>query len=95
MILINSIEDIIGSFSASDISASYMADTIILLRYLELKGELRRAVGILKKRHSDFQKTLREYEITRYGLKVGKPLSNLRGILTGMPDWQVDSDLKE
>ncbi len=94
VILINSVDDIIGSFSASDISASYMADTIIFLRYLELKGELRRAVGILKKRHSDFQKTLREFEITRYGLKVGKPLTELRGILTGIPEWHDDSDPK-
>ncbi len=92
VILINSIDDIIGSVRASDISASYMADTIIILRYLELKGELRRAVGVLKKRHSDFQKTLREFEITRYGLKVGKPMIELRGILTGIPEWRDDSD---
>lgn len=94
VILINTIDDIIGSFRASDISASYMADTIIFLRYMELKGELRRAVGVLKKRHSDFQKTLREFEITRYGLKVGKPLTEMRGILTGTPEPQ-DRDAKE
>lgn len=95
VILINSVDDIIGSFSASDISASYIADTLIFLRYMELKGELRRAVAILKKRHSDFQKTLREFEITRYGLKVGKPLSELRGILSGMPEWRDDRDSTE
>lgn len=92
VILINSIDDIIGSLRASDVSASYMADTIIILRYLELKGQLRRVVGVLKKRHSDFQKTLREFEITRYGLKVGQPLDQLRGILTGIPEWPEDSD---
>jgi circadian clock protein KaiC len=91
VILINEIEDIIGGVRATDIGMSYIADTIIFLRYLELRGELRRAVGVLKKRLSDFQKTLREYEITNQGLKVGKPLSNLRGILTGMPEWKDGS----
>ena len=61
-------------------------NNIIFLRYLELRGELRRAVGVLKKRHSDFQKTLREFEITRYGIKVGKPLTDLRGVLLGVPE---------
>ena len=48
-------------------------------------GQLRKAVGVLKKRMSDFENNLRELEITRYGVKVGRPLTNLRGILTGTP----------
>ncbi len=48
-------------------------------------------MGILKKRLSNFEKTLREYEITRYGIKVGKPLTDLRGILSSNPEW-VDGD---
>lgn len=89
VILINEVDDIVGQFKATDIEASYMADNIIFLRYLELRGELRRAVGVLKKRHSDFQKTLREFEITRYGIKVGKPLTELRGILLGVPEVET------
>lgn len=65
---------------------SYLADTIILLRYLELSGEMRKTIGVLKKRTGDFEKTFREFEISRYGLKVGEPLTALRGILTGMPE---------
>ena len=49
-----------------------------------MQGELRRTIGVLKKRMSDFEKTLREFEITRYGIKVGKPLTHLRGLLTGV-----------
>ena len=64
-----------------------MADNIIFLRYLEIQGQMRKAIGVLKKRLSDFEKTLREIEITRYGIKVGKPLTNLRGILSGTPEW--------
>jgi circadian clock protein KaiC len=51
---------------------------------------MRRALGVLKKRLTDFEKTLREYEITRYGIRVGKPLSDLRGALTGTPEWDTN-----
>ena len=47
---------------------------------------MRKAIGVLKKRLSDFEKTLREFQITRYGIKVGKPLVDLRGIFSGMPE---------
>jgi circadian clock protein KaiC len=88
VLLINETEELTGQLRATDIGVSYIADTIILLRYLELRGELRRAVGVLKKRLSDFEKTMREFEITRYGFKVGKPLTALRGILSDLPGWE-------
>ncbi len=78
---------VVGDFQITDIGVSYLADNTIFLRYLEIDGELRKAIGVLKKRLSDFEKTLREFEISRYGIKVGEPLSNLRGILTGVPEW--------
>ena len=87
VLLINEVETITGDFRPTEIGISYMADNIVFLRYLEMQGELRKAIGVLKKRMSDFEKTLREFEITRYGIKVGKPLSNLRGILKGTPEW--------
>jgi circadian clock protein KaiC len=52
-----------------------------------MQGEIRKVIGVLKKRMSDFEKTLREFEIGRYGIKVGKPLTRLRGILKGTPEW--------
>jgi circadian clock protein KaiC len=87
VILINEIAEVIGEFRASDVGISYMADNIIFLRYLEYQGEMRRAIGVLKKRLSDFEKTLREFEITRYGIRIGSPLSNLRGVMSGIPTW--------
>jgi circadian clock protein KaiC len=87
VILINEIDKITGEFTATDIGISYLADNIIFLRYLEITGEMRRAVGVLKKRLTGFERTLRELEITRYGIKVGRPLTNLRGILTGIPEF--------
>ena len=48
---------------------------------------MHKAIGVLKKRLTDFEKTLREIEVTRYGIKVGRPLSDLRKILSGVPEW--------
>lgn len=87
VLLIVEVENIVGDFSATGLGLSYLADNIIFLRYLEISGQLRKAVGVLKKRLSDFEKTLREIEITRYGIKVGKPLTDLRGILSGTPEF--------
>lgn len=91
VLLINEVESITGDFIATENGISYVADNIVFLRYLEIKGEIRRVIGVLKKRLTNFEKALREFEITRYGIKVGKPLTNLRGILRGIPDL-LDSD---
>lgn len=89
IILVNEIEEITGNFRATDVGISYIADNIVFLRYLEINGEMRKAIGVLKKRLSDFEKTLREIEITRYGIKVGQPLTRLRKILSGTPEWDA------
>ena len=88
IILINETEVIAGNeFRVTEAGLSYLADNLIFLRYLELQGQIRKAIGVLKKRMSDFERNLREYEITRYGLKVGEPLTGLRGILRGIPEF--------
>ena len=90
MLLINELEFITGEFRATEHGISYLADNIIFFRYLELGGELRKAIGVLKKRTGSFERTLREFEITRYGIKVGEPLTQLRGVLTGIPRFISD-----
>jgi circadian clock protein KaiC len=85
VLLIHEVSQITGEFRATDADVSYLADNILFLRYVELDGELRRVVGVLKKRSSDFQKTLRELTITGGGLVVGEPLAGFRGILSGLP----------
>ncbi|HSF31539.1 MAG TPA: ATPase domain-containing protein [Candidatus Tectomicrobia bacterium] len=93
-LLVAEVEAITGEFRATESGLSYLADNLVFLRYMEIQGELRRAIGVLKKRLSSFEKTLREIEITRYGIKVGKPLTELRGILRGTPEW-VNSSKSE
>lgn len=87
VLLINETEHITGEFRATELGISHLADNIVFLRYIEAQGQMRKAIGVLKKRLSDFEKTLREIEITRYGIKVGKPLHSLRRILSGTPEW--------
>ncbi|MEA5388265.1 ATPase domain-containing protein [Haloarculaceae archaeon H-GB11] len=83
---------ITGEFEATDQDVSYLADNLLFLRYLEYRGEMRKAIGVLKKRASDFERTLREFEITDDGVTVGEPLTDLRGILEGTPDWSDEAD---
>ena len=88
VILVNETHTIAGTeFSVTEVGLSYLADNLVFLRYLEIDGRLRKAIGVLKKRVSDFERTLRELTITKYGIKVGEPLTQLRGILSGVPQW--------
>ena len=87
VLLINETEAITGDFRATEVGLSYLCDNLVFLRYLEMGGELRKAVGVLKKRIGDFARTLREISITCDGVQVGEPLLGLRGILTGTPEW--------
>ena len=86
VILINEVENISGEIKVTEIGISYLADNIIFLRYFETGGELRKSIGVLKKRLSDFEKSLREVRITQYGIRVGPPLKDIRGILSGTPE---------
>ena len=87
----NEVHNITGEFRATDQGMSYLADSIIVLRHVEYKGSLRKVIGVLKMRTSGYENQLRELEITEHGLRVGEPLPELRGILTGTPTWN-DND---
>ncbi|MBX0324428.1 AAA family ATPase [Halomicroarcula sp. F13] len=87
VILVDCVDNVTGQFQPTKSKVSYLADNIVFLRYLEMNGRLRKAIGILKKRTSDFERTLREFEITQHGITVGKPLTGLRGVLSGTPEF--------
>lgn len=86
VLLVDDVPNVTGAFQATSERISYLADNIIYFRYLEHGAEIRKAGGILKKRSSDFERTLREFEITSDGLRFGEPLRNLTGILSGSPE---------
>jgi circadian clock protein KaiC len=82
--LLNAQQGLIGSMS-SNLDVSYLADTVVLLRYFEANATVRTAISVLKKRTGAHERTLREMFITSQGLSIGEPLRNFRGVLTGVP----------
>lgn len=71
----------------SPVDVTYLADTVILLRYFEALGKVRRAVSVIKKRTGMHEETIREFRITREGLTLGAPLSGFQGVLRGVPTF--------
>jgi circadian clock protein KaiC len=83
-LLINAQQGLIGQMT-NTLDISYLADTVVLLRYFEARGEVRQAMSVLKKRTGPHERTIREMRITSEGLDIGQPLENFRGVLTGVP----------
>lgn len=77
----------VGSNMVSPVDTTYLADNVILFRYFEAQGEVRRAISVVKKRSGKHERTIRELEITEQGLVIGEPLSNFQGVLTGVPTY--------
>ena len=75
--------DLLGAKSASDIEASTLLDTIILVRFIEIYGELDRGISILKMRGSGHDKTIRALEIGSNGSRIGEPYRTTTGIIAG------------
>ena len=66
---------------------SYLADTVILMRYFEVSGTVRQAISVVKKRSGDHERTIRECKVQTGGLFVGEPLRDFQGVLTGVPRY--------
>jgi|GraSoiStandDraft_24_1057298.scaffolds.fasta_scaffold06138_2 circadian clock protein KaiC len=69
----------------SPVDVTYLADTVVLLRYFEALGSVRRAISIIKKRTGAHESTIREYRIDNRGLTIGEPLDGFQGVLRGVP----------
>ena len=76
----------------SPVDLTYLSDTVLLLRYFEAAGELKRAISVVKKRTGNHEPSIREYRIDKHGLRVGEPLSHFSGILTGVPTFSGQSE---
>jgi circadian clock protein KaiC len=77
-----------GSAMQSPIDVSFLADTVILLRYFEALGEVRQAISVVKKRRSSHERTIREMRLGPGGVIVGEPLRQFEGVLTGVPRYR-------
>lgn len=82
---------LVGDMQAP-VDVTYLADTVILLRYFEAMGQVRRAASIIKKRTGTHETTIREYRIGRGGLTIGEPLERFQGVLRGVPSYQGEQE---
>jgi circadian clock protein KaiC len=73
--------------SSSQAEVSYLADSLLVLRFFEAIGEVRKAISVLKKRSGPHELMIREFQVTNRGIRVGEPLRDFQGVLTGAPAY--------
>ncbi|HVS69742.1 MAG TPA: ATPase domain-containing protein [Phycisphaerae bacterium] len=76
---------LLGSTMQSPVDTSYLADSVVLLRYFEYAGMVKKAISVVKKRSGPHEETIREIWFDRQGIHLSEPLRRFRGILTGVP----------
>ncbi len=69
------------------VDMTYLADTVVLFRFFEAKGQVYKAISVMKKRIGGQETTIRQYDIDKEGIRVGPPLAEFRGVLTGVPEY--------
>jgi circadian clock protein KaiC len=77
---------IIGNVAQAPVDASYLADTVVLLRYFEARGEVRKAISVIKKRTGAHESTIREVRFDR-GITIGDPVREFQGVLAGQLEF--------
>jgi circadian clock protein KaiC len=85
--LINPLLGLVNTLDVGQLNVSYIADTVVLFRYFEAEGRIRKALSVIKNRGGKHEETIREVRIDSRGLRVGEPLTNFRGVLTGTPEF--------
>ena len=84
-LLVGAHSGVVGGAMNTPGDATYLADAVILLRYFEAQGEVRQAISIVKKRGGEHERTIREFRVASGRLEIGRPLREMRGVLTGVP----------
>jgi circadian clock protein KaiC len=81
---------LVGSMQ-SPVDVSYLSDTVLLLRYFEAGGRIRKAISVVKRRCGPHEDTIREFGVGAGGVHVGEPLLRFSGVLTGVPRFHGDA----
>ncbi|WP_138936201.1 ATPase domain-containing protein [Roseovarius arcticus] len=76
----------------SDIDISYLADTVMMLRFFEAEGQVRKSIAVIKTRTSDHERSIREFSIDGNGMSIGAPIRSFSGILSGSPVYTPKND---
>ena len=71
----------------STVDLTYLADTVVLMRYFEARGEVKQAISVIKKRNSNHERAIREITVGKDGIVLGEPLRDLQGVLSGVPSF--------
>jgi circadian clock protein KaiC len=85
-------QGLIGPTMITPVDATYLADTVVLMRYFEHRGEIRQAISVVKRRGGEHERTIREFRIDAEGIRLGPPLHQFRGVLTGVPVYEGGED---
>jgi circadian clock protein KaiC len=78
---------LLGTEVGAPVDLSYLADTVVLLRYFEAFGQVRQAISTVKKRTGTHEHSIRELQIGHHGLRVGRELRDFQGVLSGQLDY--------
>lgn len=78
---------LLGETKGKTVDVSYLADNVILFRYFEARGEVRRAISVMKKRSGPHERTIREFMLSAEGITIGAPILEFHGVLTGTPTF--------
>lgn len=87
-LLIAAQHGMMGTHMAAPIDVSYLADAVVLLRFFEAEGMVRKAISVVKKRTGTHETTIREYAVGPDRIRVGEPLSQFQGVMTGVPQYR-------
>lgn len=85
-LLLNPQTGLVGSMATS-LNVSYIADVVLLIRFFEAEGRIRKAISVLKNRSGQHEDAIRELRIDSGGVRIGEPLVTFRGVLTGTPEY--------
>lgn len=86
-LLVNPQHGLVGTMSTGSLNISYIADVVLLFRFFEAEGRLRKALSILKNRSGAHEDTIRELKLDKHGIRIGLPLVEFNGVLTGTPKY--------
>ncbi len=84
-ILVAAQKGLIGSNMQGAVDASYLADSVLLLRYFEAEGEVRQAICVIKRRNGEHERNIREFSMKGGRVSVGEPLRDYDGVFSGIP----------
>jgi circadian clock protein KaiC len=93
-LLIGAHQGLVGGQMISPVDATYLADAVVLLRYFEIRGEIRQAISVVKKRGGAHERTIREFRLEPGRIYLGQPLRDFRGVLTGVPIYESSDEPK-